>query len=63
MQMTDPREVARQLMQRHGLRAGAVAQERAEECRAQGDQEGFVNWTRIHDVIPELRRGEARTQH
>jgi hypothetical protein len=40
----------------HGLRAQAVAQERAAELRHQGDVSGHDLWQQIHAVICELRR-------
>jgi hypothetical protein len=52
---TSPR-TARSVILRHGLRAGAVAEEHARESRAQGDIEASMNWTTILRAIHELRR-------
>lgn len=40
----------------HGLRAQAVAQERAAELRLQGDTAGYDYWQQVHAAICELRR-------
>jgi hypothetical protein len=40
----------------HGLRAQAVAQERAAELRQQGDTAGYDLWQQIYAAICELRR-------
>jgi hypothetical protein len=40
----------------HGLRAQAVAQERAAELRLQGDTAGYDFWLQTHAAICELRR-------
>jgi hypothetical protein len=40
----------------HGLRAQAVAMERAAEMRQQGDVAGFDRWQSIHAAISEFRR-------
>lgn len=49
-------DVARMMIRRHGLRAQAVAEERAGELRQQGDVAGFDHWQSVHAVIRELRR-------
>jgi hypothetical protein len=46
----------------HGLRAQAIAMERAAEMRQQGNVSGFDRWQQIHAAICELRRTE-RTAH
>jgi hypothetical protein len=46
----------------HGLRAQAIAMERAAEMRQQGDVSGFDRWQQVHAAICELRR-TAPTQH
>jgi hypothetical protein len=50
------------MIQLHGLRAQAVALERAAETRQQGDQAGHDLWQQIHAAICELRR-TAPAQH
>ncbi len=49
-------DIARMTIRRHGLRAQAVAMERAAEMRLQGDVAGFDHWQAIGAVIRELRR-------
>ena len=46
----------------HGLRAQAVALERAAEMRQQGDVAGHDLWQQIHAAICELRRTAPATQ-
>jgi hypothetical protein len=49
-------DIARMMIRRHGLRAQAVAVERAAELRQQGDAAGFDHWQTVHAAISELRR-------
>ncbi|HEX3400538.1 MAG TPA: hypothetical protein VHT74_09445 [Acetobacteraceae bacterium] len=58
----DARDTAQKMIQLHGLRAQAVALERAAETRQQGDQAGHDLWQQIHAAICELRR-TAPAQH
>lgn len=58
MQTDDPKQVALALIQRYGLRAQAVANERAAEMQNAGDTAGFDRWRQIHDLIWEFRRTE-----
>jgi hypothetical protein len=44
------------MIRMHGLRAQAVALERAAELRHQGDVAGQDLWQQIHAAICELRR-------
>lgn len=55
--MTDAKtlDLARMLMRTHGLRAHAVAQEHAEQARAQGDSAGTAHWTAVSRRVQELR--------
>ena len=46
----------------HGLRAQAVAQERAAELRQQGDTAGYDFWQQIHAAICELRQTARATE-
>lgn len=52
----DTHETARQMIKRHGLRAQAVALERVQEMRVQGDAAGLDRWQAIFAAICELRR-------
>ena len=56
MQTTSPLDTARNMIRLHGLRAQAVAMERAAEMRQQGDVAGLDRWQAIHAAISELRR-------
>jgi len=58
MQTEDARQMALSLIQRYGLRAQAVANERAAEMQSAGDAAGFDKWREVHDLIWELRRTE-----
>jgi hypothetical protein len=54
--MQDTMDAARAMIQRHGLKAQAVALERMQEMRVQGDTEGLDRWQSIYAAICELRR-------
>jgi hypothetical protein len=49
-------DTARNMIRLHGLRAQAVAMERAAEMRQQGDVAGLDRWQSVHAAISELRR-------
>jgi hypothetical protein len=49
-------ETALSMIKLHGLRAQAVAQERAAELRQQGDTAGYDLWQQVYAAICELRR-------
>ena len=49
-------ETALSMIKMHGLRAQAVALERAAELRQQGDASGYDRWQQVHAAICELRR-------
>jgi hypothetical protein len=49
-------ETALTMIRLHGLRAQAVALERAAELRQQHDPAGHDQWQQIHAAICELRR-------
>jgi len=55
-------DIARMMIRRHGLRAQAVATERAAEMRLQGDVAGFEHWQSTDAAIRELRRTAASRQ-
>jgi hypothetical protein len=52
----DTTEIARMMIQRHGLRAQAVALEHIQESRQQGDAEDLDRWQAVYNAICELRR-------
>ena len=52
----DAQATALSMIKLHGLRAQAVAQERAAELRQAGDVAGHDLWQQIHAAICELRR-------
>jgi hypothetical protein len=52
----DAQETALSMIRLHGLRAQAVALERAAELRQQRDVAGHDRWQQIHAAICELRR-------
>jgi hypothetical protein len=49
-------EVARMLIDRHGLRAGAVAQEHINEAQLGGDTAAHNHWSCVSVAVSELRR-------
>ena len=51
-----PIEIARMLIDRHGLRAGAVAQQRVEEARMAGRTDELDRWHSVQAAVAELRR-------
>jgi hypothetical protein len=52
-------DTAKKMMRLHGVRAQAIAQERAEEKRHQGDSADFEYWQHVNGAICELRREGA----
>jgi hypothetical protein len=56
----DAQETALKMIRLHGLRAQAVALERAAEMRQQHDQAGHDQWQQVHTAICELRRTTPR---
>jgi len=52
----DAHATAMSMIKLHGLRAQAVAVERAAELRQQGDVAGHDLWQQIHSAICELRQ-------
>jgi hypothetical protein len=52
----DPIQIARMLIGQHGLRAGAVAQERAREAELASDTQGLDRWRSVASAISELHR-------
>ena len=52
---TDPVQIARMMIEHHGLRAGAVAQERAHEAELSADTQGLDRWRSVQTAIAELR--------
>ncbi len=56
----DAREAARMMIKRHGLQAQAIALERVQEMRLQGDTAGLDRWQQIYAAICDLRRSAAQ---
>jgi hypothetical protein len=56
----DTKEAARMLIKRHGLRAQAIALERVQEMRVQGDAAGLNRWQEIFAAICDLRRSAGQ---
>jgi hypothetical protein len=52
----EAQETALKMIRLHGLRAQAIALERASEMRQQHDLAGHDQWQQIHAAICELRR-------
>jgi hypothetical protein len=55
-------ETALKMVRLHGLRAQAIALERAAEMRQQGDVAGYDLWQQIQAAICELRQAPASSQ-
>jgi hypothetical protein len=53
----DYQSAARLMLQKHGANAQARARQRATKLLAEGDPDGYLRWTRVHDAIDELRFG------
>ena len=53
---SDAQATALSMIRMHGLRAQAVALERAAELRQQGDVARYDLWQQIHSAICELRQ-------
>lgn len=51
-----PIQIARGLIERHGPRAVALAQERLEEARLAGDTAALEHWGAVAAATAELRR-------
>ena len=51
----DPIRVAAQLIERHGLRAAAVAAEHVAEAQTAGDTVALDRWRQVQSAIVELR--------
>lgn len=60
MQIEETKQIALSLIERYGLRAQAVAGERAAELQNAGDAAGFDKWRQVQDLIWELRRTERQ---
>ena len=60
LQQHDTTETARQLIKRHGLRAQAIALERVQEMRLQGDAAGLDRWQAVYAAVCELRRSSGQ---
>jgi hypothetical protein len=63
MTTDNPILIARGLIERHGIRAVAVAQARVEEARLSGDVAALEQWNAVAAATAELRRtGRTRAQ-
>ncbi|HTU52465.1 MAG TPA: hypothetical protein VMF62_00710 [Acetobacteraceae bacterium] len=60
MQGEDPIRVARTLIDRHGVRAAAVAEQQAEEARLAARIDALDFWRSVQSAITELRRTAPR---
>lgn len=60
MEREEPIRVARSLINRHGIRAGAVAEERVIEARLAGNAAELDLWQAVQLAIAELRRTAPR---
>ena len=56
MDTKDPIELARMLIDRHGVRAGAVVQERVNEAQHAGQTAELDLWRSVQAAVAELRR-------
>jgi hypothetical protein len=56
------RETAQQMIQLHGARAAAMAQERAAQMRASGDAAEHDRWQSVYALICEFRRTGRRSE-
>jgi hypothetical protein len=56
----NPIQAARRLIERHGLRAGAVAQEYASEARLGGQTASADHWQSVQVAIAELKGAERK---
>ncbi len=63
MRHQNAKETAQMMIRLHGLRAQAIAQERASEMRQQGDTAGLDHWQQIHAAICEMRRSTRRENY
>ena len=57
----DPLQTARALMERYGLRAAAVAEQRATQAQAAGEPAQLDHWRSVAAAIAELRRTRPTT--
>jgi hypothetical protein len=57
----DPVQTARALMDRYGLRAAAVAEQRAAEAQVAGEVAQLDHWRSVASAISELRRTRPTT--
>ena len=60
MRSSNPLGVACMLIERHGLRAAAVAQEYANEAQLSGETAQLDHWGSVRAAIAELKQEDAR---
>jgi hypothetical protein len=56
MSSHDPVQTARALVERYGLRAAAIAEERAAEAQAAGETVELDHWRNVAAAVADLRR-------
>ena len=59
----DPVQTARALMERYGLRAAAVAEQRVAEARLAGESDQLDHWQSVASAVAELRRSRPDRTH
>ncbi|GEM_PF-1546958 len=62
MTLLQARQVAQDMMRRHGLAAQAVVEELVNEARLSGNAQALDDWEQIQTMIAELRREAASQQ-
>ncbi|HTW25987.1 MAG TPA: hypothetical protein VME92_02570 [Acetobacteraceae bacterium] len=60
MQNADIVQTAKALLQRHGFRAQAVAEEKTQELRGSGDAAELARWEAIGAALRELRQNPTK---
>ena len=60
--VNDPLQTAREMLRRYGLRAGALAEQRAAEAQAAGEAAQPDHWRSVAAAIAEFRR-TSPTRH
>jgi hypothetical protein len=58
----DPLQIAKMLIEAHGLRATAVAQSHAEEARLAGETAELDRWLAVQSAIAELKQASKPAQ-
>ncbi len=58
----DPIRTAQMLIERHGLRAAAVAAEHAAEAQLEGNPSALERWRHVQAAIAEVRATDRRAE-